>query len=427
MKKFYKITALLLSVIICLGMLSVGSFAATMDLDFKDGYVVAYDKNDELFGGVYEVGQAFEYHVRLMIWDKISEEYVPVPDEESDVLALYDALEAEETVIATATGDTISWTANEAGYHNVEIRLTRDGQVYYGNEIYQIGEPWDMQYAQLHYENYPLSEGEEFIYDNTSIANGLKVYFYPAGEYLVAGEDYTMKVSNAKGPGKATVTVTGKGKCVGTLKLNVKITSPSAQFGDVDQKGWYVASVNYVLTAGLFNGTSKTTFEPHTAMTRGMFVTVAIRLLGLDEADEMPPLNFVDVPKKQYYAKAVAWANYLGIVNGVDATHFAPNQKITREQMCAMILRLNDVVDVAYDEMMGEDVKLEMKAGGEKFADHKKIASYAREAVYACRNEGVVNGKPGNLFDPKGNATRAEVATVLLNYSLFISEHTIVA
>ena len=426
MKKIYKLTALLLSIALCLGMMSIGAFAANTDLDFNDGYVIAYDQNGEFFGGVYEAGHTFEYHVRLYVLDKISEEYVNVPVEPTDVLYLYDARATEETVITTATGDVATWTANEAGYHNVEIRLTRDGKTYYGNEIYQIGEPWEMQHAEIHYEGYKLSNGEEFVYDNTSIATGLRVFFYPAGEYLEAGKDYTIKVSNPKGPGKATITVTGKGKCVGTLKLTVNITSPSAQYKDVDQKGWYVASVNFALLAGLFNGTSKTTFEPNASMTRGMFVTVAIRLLGLDEVEDTPPLTFVDVSKKQYYAKAVAWANALGIVNGVDATHFAPEQKITREQMCAMILRLNDVVAYSF-EQAGKKADLEMTSGGKKFADHKKIASYAREAVYACRNEGVVNGKPGNVFDPKGNATRAEVATVLFNYSLFIGEHSVEA
>jgi len=422
MRKIYKITALLLSVIICLGMLSVSAFAA-QDLDFDDAYVMAYDSNGLPFESVYEVGHTFEYHLSLMVWDKINEEYVPVSVKGTDNVALYDALAESETLITTATGDTIGWTANEAGYHEVEIRLIRDGMAYYGYEVYQIGEPWDLQYAEIQYEGYTLSDGEEFIFDNTSIAEGLQVYFYPANVYLKEGVDYTMKVTNAKGPGKATVTVTGKGKCVGTVKLNVNIVSPSAQFKDVNQKGWYIKAINFALTAGLFNGTSKTTFEPAASMTRGMFVTVAIRMLGLDEADVTPPLIFKDVPKKQYYAKAVAWASYLGIVNGVDATHFAPNQEITREQMCAMIVRLNNVVASANKEA-GNEIDLSMKAGGKKFADHKKIASYARDAVYACRNEGVVNGKPGNVFDPEGNATRAEVATVLLNYNMFVSRRT---
>lgn len=415
-----KVIALCLSVMICLGMFGVCSFATT-DLDFSDGYVRAYDAEGNDFGGVYEVGHTFEYHLKLFVWSNTEEDYVNVEIEDTDTVTLSNALTEPMEQVAAGSGSIIGWTAAQAGYHAVEICLQKGENNYYGTEIYQIGEPWDMQNAHIEYQGQEVTDGAQVLYNNASIKKELSVFFYPAGEYLKEGEDYTLKVTNAKGPGKATITVVGKGKCVGTLVKQVDIVSPSAKFKDVKQKGWYVGAINFVISAELFSGMSKTTFEPDTAMTRAMFVTVAVRLMGLDDMDETPSHSFKDVPAGKYYSKAVAWASYLGIVSGVSPTEFAPDDKITREQMCAMLVRLNDVLAITMQQV-GLDIDLEMSAGGNKFADHKTISKYAKTAVYACRNEGIVNGKPGNLFDPKGNATRAEVATILYNYAQFLTK-----
>lgn len=420
MNKMKKLIALCLSVIVCMGMFGICSFA-TSDLDFSDGYVRAYDAEGNDFGGVYEVGHTFEYHLKLFVWSNTEEDYVNVEIEDTDEVTLNNALTDPREQIATGSGSIIGWTAAQAGYHAVEIFLQKGGYPYYGTEIYQIGEPWDMQNAQIEYQGQEVTDGAQVLYNNASIQKDLAVFFYPAGEYLKEGEDYELNVTNAKGPGKATITVTGKGKCVGTLKKQVDIVSPSAKFKDVKQKGWYVGAINFVISAELFSGMSQTNFEPNTAMTRAMFVTVAVRLLGLDDMDETPSHNFKDVTAGKYYSKAVAWGSYLGIVKGVSATRFAPNDKITREQVCAMLVRLNDVVAISMQQV-GLEIDLEMSAGGEKFVDDKMISKYAKTAVYACRNEDIVNGKPGNVFDPKGNATRAEVATVLYKYTRFLTK-----
>ncbi|MDR1572426.1 MAG: S-layer homology domain-containing protein, partial [Clostridiales Family XIII bacterium] len=112
---------------------------------------------------------------------------------------------------------------------------------------------------------------------------------------------------------------------------------------------------------------------------------------------------FSDVREGAYYAEAVGWAAANGIVKGYGDGRFGPDDNITREQLAAILNR--------YEAFSGK-APAEVAAGVE-FADRAEISDYAKPAASALAAQGVVEGRPGNVFDPKSEATRAEVAAVL--------------
>lgn len=175
-------------------------------------------------------------------------------------------------------------------------------------------------------------------------------------------------------------------------------------FTDIENH-WAKDNIFFVVSRGLLNGTSATTFSPNTGMTRGMFVTALGRLAGIDPADYQAG-KFTDVKADAYYVPYVNWAASKGIVSGTTDTIFAPDSQITREQM-AVILK-------NYAAKLGYTIPKTLEAV--TFADNTKISSQVKEAVKSMQQAGILAGKTNNRFDPKGTATRAEVATVLRRF-----------
>lgn len=176
---------------------------------------------------------------------------------------------------------------------------------------------------------------------------------------------------------------------------------------------WAEAYIDRAVSLKLFSGISETAFAPDSTMTRGMFVTVLGRMEQLDIEDwsgSGTPQFFEDVPSDRYYAPYVAWAVCNGIVNGISATEFAPDEPVTREQMAKLV--------ALYAQRMGYDLT-EVESGGtipERFADEDDIADWAAENVEFLRTTGIFNGAPDKsgaiCFLPRKTATRAECAAV---------------
>ena len=173
-------------------------------------------------------------------------------------------------------------------------------------------------------------------------------------------------------------------------------------FTDVNPEDWFFSDVKYVYQSELFSGTSSTEFSPNMPMTRGMAVTVLGRLAGIDVADYSGS-SFSDVEADVYYAPYVKWAAELGVVRGVGDNKFAPNANISRQDLAVI---LNN-----YAKIMG--LTLPNSIEPIVFNDTADISAYSKESVAAMQMAGIISGKPGNVFDPKGNATRAEVAAML--------------
>ena len=168
---------------------------------------------------------------------------------------------------------------------------------------------------------------------------------------------------------------------------------------------WAADNILFAASRGLLSGTSDTTFSPDTGMTRGMFVTALGRLAGINP-DSYQTGKFTDVKADAYYAPYVNWAAQTGIVEGVTATTFAPDTNINREQMAVIMKN--------YAAKLGYDLPQTLKAV--TFADNTQISSWAKDAVKSMQQAGILTGKNENKFDPKGTATRAEVATVLRRF-----------
>ena len=183
-------------------------------------------------------------------------------------------------------------------------------------------------------------------------------------------------------------------------------------FGDVKPGDWFFDDVGFVYTSGLMigTGTESPLFSPDMPMSRAMLVTVLYRLAGSPDASGLPNA-FTDVPEGSWYGNAVAWAAANGITVGVGGSRFAPNDYVTREQAAAILLR--------YARLIGKGPAGEA-TGGSDFADRDKISDWALEGAMWCGMIGVIKGKPGDngmLFDPQGNATRAELAAMLHRFS----------
>ncbi|WP_419824100.1 S-layer homology domain-containing protein [Anoxybacterium hadale] len=185
---------------------------------------------------------------------------------------------------------------------------------------------------------------------------------------------------------------------------NVPVVSDGHLFSDIDAH-WAKEDILFVVSRGLFAGTGSDKFSPDLPITRGMLVTALGRLAQADVGNYKES-SFVDVPASAYYTGYVEWAHQSGIVNGMGGGKYAPDAVITRQQMAVMIDR--------YAAMTGFQLPASHKEN--KFADGDKIRSWAKDAVERAQLAGILNGKTGNLVDPDGNATRAEVSSVLRRY-----------
>ena len=227
-----------------------------------------------------------------------------------------------------------------------------------------------------------------------------KIYNFDA----VATEAISLSERLSVEPGTYYVKVTSySDKLEGiTYSLSVNSVLP---FTDVPGDAWYTPYVSFAVRHSLFNGTSATTFSPNMAMSRAMFVQLFANLDGVN-LSAYTSTPFDDAPLSAWYGPAVAWAAQNSVVNGTSATTFAPDNEITREQMCVMIVNY------------AKYKKLELTAAKDdvSFSDAADISDWAREAVDICAKAGIINGKDGGIFDPQGTASRAEVATLMTNF-----------
>ena len=172
-------------------------------------------------------------------------------------------------------------------------------------------------------------------------------------------------------------------------------------FTDVSEKDWFYSDVMFVYENGLMLGTSKTLFSPHGTVTRGMMATILWRMEGSPAPKGKN--GFTDVEAGKWYADAITWTAENGIFAGYGKDKFDPDDPITREQLAAIFYR--------YAGYKGYD--LTVKGNLDKFKDADKITDYAKTAMGWAVGSGLVKGKSGNLLDPQGTATRAEIAAML--------------
>lgn len=177
---------------------------------------------------------------------------------------------------------------------------------------------------------------------------------------------------------------------------------PGTPFTDINNH-WGAEAIKWAYEGKLFSGVSESQFGPTGAMDRGMLVTVLHRLAGEPAASGTG--SFYDVPGDRYYAKAVSWASENGIVQGIAAGAFGPGNPITREQLAQILY--------GYAVKFGKDTSGDSTALS-RFSDRDSVSGWAVEAVQWAASHEVLKGSGGRL-NPKGSATRAEVAQVFYN------------
>ena len=173
-----------------------------------------------------------------------------------------------------------------------------------------------------------------------------------------------------------------------TYSFDMKVKK---SFDDVVKGAWYENSVDYVVDNGLMNGTDATRFEPDSTTTRSMLMTVIARYAGEDTTGSNP-----------WYQKGMEWAKANGVSDGTE-----PNANITREQLVTMLYR--------YAKASGKDVSVGEDTNILSYTDATTVSEYAVPAMQWVCGAGIVNGANGKL-NPQNNATRAEVAAILMRY-----------
>jgi streptogramin lyase len=175
-----------------------------------------------------------------------------------------------------------------------------------------------------------------------------------------------------------------------------------------DTKGhWAKKDIDFAARQGLLTGTSMTEFSPDTDITRGMFITALGRFSGADMS-AYTTSGFSDVRAGAYYLPYVEWAaaNQIVSASGVGDQRFDSGRSITREEMAVMI----------YNYAKAAQRVLPSSPDAGAFADGADISDWALDAVQSMRQANIIGGKPGNLFDPGGGATRAEAASILRRF-----------
>lgn len=197
--------------------------------------------------------------------------------------------------------------------------------------------------------------------------------------------------------------------CIVFSLVPTALAEKADDFTDVSRSDWYYQFVDYVTSKGYFNGVADKTFAPADNMTRAMFVTVLFRFHGAK--GDSSQSAFVDVAPGEWYTAAINWAAANKIVDGVGNGKFAPNDPITRAQMCAMIERYLDLYRKAWKVTLPESGSLSV------MVDESAIPAYALAAVKQCQRHGLVNGFEDGTFRPNDLSTRAQVAAVIYRMS----------
>lgn len=177
---------------------------------------------------------------------------------------------------------------------------------------------------------------------------------------------------------------------------------PPLRFSDVKRSAWYYDAIEEAADLGLFGG-SGGKFMPTKNITRAEFAKAVTNLLQAD-LSSYTGSPFRDVPAGQWYAAPIGYVKDLGIMNGSGGS-FRPNAPITREEMCVVLYNLAKKQGIT-------------TSGSQypRFTDHNQISSWARDAVYACKELGLVQGVGGGNFSPKGNTQRCAAATVFVRH-----------
>lgn len=261
-----------------------------------------------------------------------------------------------------------------------DITGGKHGTVYRGTREYEDGDVIS------------IKKNDKMTFKAKADKGYVAVWTYKGDTYV--GDEYTVKM----GANDAKLYVEFMDKD------DIRLTE--LPFRDVSKRDWYYDDVVYVYRKGYMDGMSSTRFGGELNTTRGQIVTILWRLTGEPRATKRNP--FTDVSSSQYYYDAISWAYDAGVVDGFDAHTFKPDQNVTREQLAAILYR--------YAKYM--NLSTSGSAYLAKYTDADKIANWAYDAMAWANYRGLINGTSATRIDPKGYATRAQIAAILHRFAV---------
>lgn len=199
------------------------------------------------------------------------------------------------------------------------------------------------------------------------------------------------------------VTITVTFRCTGSELCS------SRHLTDVLLKVWYHEAVDYVVEHSIMTGTSGTTFEPDATLSRAMVAQILYNLEG--QPAVVGERTFTD-SGNHWAAKAITWAQQTGVVSGYEDDTFRPNQAVTREELAQMLYN--------YAKYKGYD--LTAKGDLTAFSDGSKVSSWAETAMAWANGNKLINGFEDKTLRPGGDSTRAQAASILMNFDLNLVE-----
>lgn len=243
----------------------------------------------------------------------------------------------------------------------------------------------------------------EYKNDGSLIAHIVDPFIKVTEDYIICGSGLSERTGSVELEGGTQFHQAQRQHIYSIKKASLPEASIPTSFTDVSAAASYSSAIAYVSNAGLFRGTSETTFSPATTMTRSMFVTVLGRLDGADVSKYTTP-TFADVLAGQWYTSYVEWAAANGVVNGIGNGLYGIEQDVTVEQVCVMLARYNGNKSA---EASGKTIA--------DFTDSAAVSSWAADAVKWAVENGVYAGQ-GSKLAPTAPASRSLVATMFYNY-----------
>ena len=231
----------------------------------------------------------------------------------------------------------------------------------------------------------------------------------PDGEPVEVTPDDDGNYTFVQPDGKVTITVTFQKKNTAS-ECPRDDSCPMAVYSDTDMSAWYHDGVHYCVEHGLMVGIGKTTFSPNTSLSRAMVAQILYNMEG--QPAVTGENTFTDVDSADWWNTAVTWAQKTGVVSGYDDQTFRPDHAVSREELAQMLYN--------YAKYKGYD----LTASGDlsAFPDGNKVSNWAVTAMAWANGNGIINGSEQSdgslLLIPGGNATRAQAASMLMNFDL---------
>ncbi|MBS5145045.1 MAG: discoidin domain-containing protein [Butyricicoccus pullicaecorum] len=320
------------------------------------------------------------------------------------------------TVIITGTGRCkgevrTTYDITDSGRHSVVFHIDGDRtetvQIPDGGWVTEPEEPSKTGYTfQGWYTDFDCKTPYEF---GTPVKSNLDLYASWRERRPNGGSDKPDKKPEEKPEEKPTeqdkpeTGITPVAPIAPTVPANPETIKP---FTDVSGH-WGQDAIAWAVTNHLFSGVSEKSFAPDTAMTRGMLVTVLHRLSGTPTPAGSNA--FTDVPANSYFEKAVAWASHINLVLGVGESKFAPNANITREQLAVTLYKF-----------AGQPKSSGNASAG--FQDGAQVSDWAKSAMDWALQEGLIQGAGAGSLAPKQQATRAQVAAILMRFEQLLKK-----